>query len=124
MTLQALRICDIASAGTFYYPYYDGGGGQKGLSTSFFILTSTNVGIIPKNYLQLKVITFSYNPFTILVQHFKAIPSAGPKLLNLNLDQTSKTIFRSNSYKSEVMITSLIEMLELPNFGQMTTSAI
>ena len=78
----------------------------------------------PQNYLQLKVITFSYNPFTILVQHFKAIPSAGPKLLNLNLNQTSKTIFRSNSYKSEVMITSHIEMLELPNFGQMTTSAI
>ena len=32
--------------------------------------------------------------------------------------------FLSDSYKIEVMITSLIEMLELPNFDQITTSNI
>ena len=30
----------------------------------------------------------------------------------------------SNPYKIKVMITSLIEMLELPNFGLMTTSTV
>ena len=39
---------------------------------------------------------------------------------------TSKNIvfFWSNSYKIEVMMTSLIETLELPNFGHMTESMI
>ena len=32
--------------------------------------------------------------------------------------------FWSNPYKIEVMITPFIEMLELPNFGHMTTSTI
>ena len=32
--------------------------------------------------------------------------------------------FWSNSYKTEVVITSLIEMLELPNFGHMIASTI
>ena len=32
--------------------------------------------------------------------------------------------FWSNPYKIEVMITSLIEMLELPNFGHMATCTI
>ena len=35
-----------------------------------------------------------------------------------------KLFFCSNSYEIEVMITSLIEMLELPNFGHMTKSTI
>ena len=52
------------------------------------------------------------------------MPSASPKLLNLNQDHHSKKrFFWSNPYKIEV-ITSLIEMLELPNLGHMTTSAI
>ena len=47
------------------------------------------------------------------------------KLLNLNQVHLSKKLFFwSNPYKIEVMITSLIEMLELPNFGHMTTSAV
>ena len=33
-----------------------------------------------------------------------------------------KVVFRSNPYKHEVMITFLIEMPGLPNFGQMTSS--
>ena len=39
-----------------------GGGGQKCSPTSFSPVTSTNVGISPKN-----VLTFSFNPFDRLV---------------------------------------------------------
>ena len=53
--------------------------------TSFFPVTSTNVGISPQNFL-----TFSFNPFATLVQNFKFVPSASLKLLNLNQDHPSK----------------------------------
>ena len=57
--------------------------------------------------------------------NFKFVPSASPKLLNLNQDHLSKKrFFWSNTYKIEVVITSLIEMLLLPNFGYMNTSAM
>ena len=52
---------------------------------SFSHVTSTNLGLGPKNFL-----TFSFNPFATLVQNFKFVPSASPKLLNLNQDQPSK----------------------------------
>ena len=96
------------------------GGGQKGPPTSFFPVTSTNVGFGPQNFL-----TFSFNPFVTLVQNLKIVSSAHPKLLNLNQDHSSKKrFFCSNPYKIEVMITFLIEMVQLPNFGHMTTSII
>ena len=63
------------------------GGGKKALPTSFSPVTSTNVGIGPINFL-----TFSFNPFAILVQNFKFVPSASPKLLNLNQDHPSKKV--------------------------------
>ena len=60
-----------------------------------------------------------------MVKNFKFITSASPKLLNLNQDHASKkAVFWPNPYKIEIMITSPIEMLELPNFGHMTTSTI
>ena len=62
--------------------------GRKMLPTSFSPVTSTIVKISPLNYL-----TFIFNPFVILVQNFKAIPSASPKLLNLNKDHPSKKVF-------------------------------
>ena len=55
--------------------------------TSFSRVTSTNVGFGPKNFL-----TFSFNPFATLVQNFKFVPSASPKLLNLN-HPSKKVIF-------------------------------
>ena len=55
------------------------------LSTRFFAVTSTNVGIIPQNFL-----TFSFNPFAKVVLSFRAIPRASHKLLNLNQDHLSK----------------------------------
>ena len=48
-----------------------------------------------------------------------------PKLLELNQDYPIPQkirFFLENSYKTEVMITSLVKKLELPNFGHMTTS--
>ena len=81
-------------------------------------VTSTNVRISTQNFL-----TFSFNPFDRLVYNFKFVPSARPKLLDLNRDHPSKKqFFWSNPYKIEVMITSVIQMLELPDFGHMTTS--
>ena len=67
------------------------GGGQKGPPTSFVPVTSINVGIVPQNFL-----TFSFNPFATLVQNFMFVPSASPKLLNLN---QGNRLFWSNPYK-------------------------
>ena len=58
-----------------------GGGWQKGLPTSFSPVTSTNVELSPQNFL-----TFSFNTFATVVQNLKLVPSASPKLLNLNQD--------------------------------------
>ena len=64
-----------------------GKGGQKGPSTSFPFATSENVGISPQNFL-----TVSFNPFDTLVKNVKFVPSASPKLLNLNQDHLSKEV--------------------------------
>ena len=88
--------------------------------TRFSPVTSANVGFGPQNLL-----TFCFNSFATLVQNFKFVSSASPKLLNLNQDHPSKKrFFWSNPYKIEVMITILIEMLQLPNFGHITISKI
>ena len=63
-------------------------GGKKAPPTSFSPVTSTNVGVGPQN-----VLNFSFNSFTTLVQNFKFVPSASPKLLNLNQDHPSKKFF-------------------------------
>ena len=62
-----------------------GGRGKKVPPTSFSPVTSTNVRCGPQNFL-----TFSSNPFATLAQNFKFVPSASPKLLNLNQDHPSK----------------------------------
>ena len=58
-----------------------GEGGGEVLRTSVFPVTSATVGISLRNFL-----TFSFNPFSILVQNVKFEPSASLKLLNLNQD--------------------------------------
>ena len=68
-----------------FNPIQDGRGGQKGPPTSFSPVTSTTAGFGPQNFL-----TFSFNPFATLVQNFKFVSSASPKLLNLNQDHPSK----------------------------------
>ena len=55
------------------------------LPPSFSPATSKNVGFGPQRFL-----TFSFNTFATLVQNFKLIALASPKLLNLNQDQPSK----------------------------------
>ena len=62
-------------------------GGQKVPPTGFSPVTSTNVGISPQNFL-----TLSFYPFVTMLQNFKFVPSASPKLLNLNQDHPSKKV--------------------------------
>ena len=89
-------------------------------TTSYFTVFSTNVRASPKIFLP-----FTFCPFATLMLNFKVISSTSPKLLNLNQDHPSKRVFFwSSPCKIEVMITSLIEMLELPYFGRLTTPTI
>ena len=86
--------------------------GQKGPPTNFSPVTSTNVRISPENFL-----TFSFNPFTTLVLIvLTLLPNWYKFQGHTKIDRN----FWSNPYKIEVMIASLTEMLELPNFGHMT----
>ena len=78
-----------------------------------------NVGISPKNFLN-----FSFNPFDTVLKNVKAISSGSPTCTWTKSTPPKKLFFWSNPYKIEIMITSLIEMLELPNFGHMITSTI
>ena len=91
-------------------PIQDGvGSGKNPPPTSFSLVTSTNAGI---------------SPTPPKLSDFKFEPSASPTSLNLNQDHPSKKeFFWSNSYIIEVLITALIEMLELPNFSNMNRSA-
>ena len=41
-----------------------------------------------------------------------------------NVTPPKKWFLWSNPYKIKIMINSLVEMIELPNFGHMTTSTI
>ena len=76
-----------------FNPIQDGRGGKKAPPTSFSPVTSKNVRFGPQNFL-----TFIFNPFTTLVQNFKFVPSASPKLLNLNQDHPAKkAIFLAKS---------------------------
>ena len=88
-------------------------GGQSGTPCpcKFLPVTSTNVGISHKNSL-----TFSFKPFPTLLKNFRFITSASTK--------TTPPKSASSGHKIEIMIISLKEMLELPNFGHMTTSKI
>ena len=52
----------LSSDSEAFNPIQDGGEAKRLPSTSFFPVTSTNVGIGPQNFL-----TFSFNPFDRLV---------------------------------------------------------
>ena len=89
--------------------------GRKTSPTSFSPVTAQNVGISLQ-----KLVLFPYwckNSSSYLV----------PVINYWTWTETTaqkKRFFWSNLYKIDVMITSLIEVLELPNFGHMTTSRI
>ena len=83
-------------------------------------LTIFSLGISPKNSL-----ISCFSPFFILVQTFNSMPSASSKLLNLNQEHASKNcFFWSNPYQIDIIITSVIEMLQLSTFAHMITSTI
>ena len=63
-----------------------------------------------------KFLSFSFNTFATLLQHFSQIID-----FELKASLTKNWFFWSNPYKIEVMTTPLIEMLELPNFDYMNT---
>ena len=109
-------------------------GRGKKTPNSFSPVTSASVGISFQNFL-----TFSFNTFAKLVWNFKAIPSASSEqprqdgsgnevesqIIELEPEAPfKKKFFWSNPYKVKVTVTSLIEMLELSNFGDMTPSTI
>ena len=62
-----------------------GGEGQK--PTSFSTVTFTNVRTSPQNFT-----TFSFDPFAIVLLNVMALPSASPRLLNLNHAHPSKKL--------------------------------
>ena len=75
----------------------------------------------PQNFL-----SFSFNP---LASNFKAIPKAIPKLLSQEHPSEKLIFLWSSPYKTEIIVIIkiviiLTEMLEIPNFGHMTTSTI
>ena len=72
---------------------------KKSSPTSFSLLTSANIRINAQNFLTF---VFAFSPRVLL----------------------KRLIFWSKPYKTEVMITSLMEMVESPNFGRMTTSTM
>ena len=87
-----------------------GGGAKMPHSTSFSPVTSTKVGISPKNFLTL-------------LPHWCEIPSLYlmPVPNYWTWTKTApqkKQFFRSNPYKIEVVITSLTEMLELTSLSK------
>ena len=74
-----------------FNPIQDGDGGKIPPLplTSFSTVTSTKERFGPQSFM-----TFSFNPFATLVQNFKFVSSANPKLLNLNQDHPlRKAIF-------------------------------
>ena len=82
--------------------------GVEGVAQTSVI--SSNVGRSPRN-----ILTFRFNPFaTLLWDSIKLEPRPPLK----------KLAFWWNPYKTEIMITSLIEMLELPKLNLMFTAAI
>ena len=87
----------------YFNPIQDKRGrGKQTLANSFFPVTSTNVRNRPQNFL-----TFSFNPFATLVYKFKFIPSASPKFLNLNQDQSRPSYPPTPSEKAVLLVKSL-----------------
>ena len=84
---MACQHCKSVVSETSFKPIQDEG--PKRRHYQFFPCNFSNVRFDPENFL-----TFSFNHFATLVQNFKLVPSASPKLLNLNQDHPSeKAIF-------------------------------
>ena len=95
---------------------------QKGPlpSSSFSPVSSTNGGLASKTSWLLVLTVLSHwrkisRPYLVPVPNYWTPTNSTPQ---------KHGFFWSNSYKINVMITSLIEMLELPNFDHKTTPTI
>ena len=93
---------------------------QNGAPTSFSAVTPTNVWLDPKIF-WLIVSTFLRHLHKISKRYLEPVPNYWTWTKS-----TSQNIwfFLWNPYKIQVMITSVIKMLQLPNFGHMATSTI
>ena len=96
------------------------GPNQKGSPTSFCPVTSTNVGISPKTF-WLLVLTLLTDWCKIWILYLVSLPNCWTWTKTTS---QKKWFFWLNPYKIEVVITSLREMLQLPNFNHMNTSTI
>ena len=123
MVLSVLRLLNLTSIlelsfflekSNFHYFETFSLGGKKASPTSFFLVTSTNIGTVLQNFL-----TYSCNPFRCKTSRLYLVP-----VPNIEDHPSKKRFLRSDPYKSEVMITSLIDMLELPNLCHMTRSTM
>ena len=102
-----------------FNPIQDGTGGKKS-RISFSPVTSTNIGISPENFL---ILVLTLLPHWCKILGLDLVPVSNNSTWTKTTPQ-KKWFFYSDPYKIEVTITSLIEMLELPNFGHMTTPTI
>ena len=101
-------------------PIQDGGKKPPPPPTSFSPVASTNVGFSLQTFWHL-VLTLL--PHCCKISSSCLLPVQNCWTITKTTPQ-KKQFFLSNPYKIEVMITFLIEMLQLPNFGHMTTSMI
>ena len=76
---------------------------------------SPNTGISPKTFWLL---VWAYFPHCCKVT--KPNLCRNCKLLNLNQNHPSKNVFLAKSLKIEILITSVMKMLELTTFGHLT----
>ena len=84
-------------------------------SPRFFSQISPNTGISPKTFWLL---VWAYFPHCCKVT--KPNLCRNCKLLNLNQNHPSKNVFLAKSLKIEILITSVMKMLELTTFGHLT----
>ena len=100
-----------------FNPIHDRG---KRPTTSFPPVTSTNFGFSRKNFWLLVSTLLPHwpkisRPYLVSVPNYWTWTKSTPQ---------KNWFFWSNPYKIDIMMTSVIHMLELPNLGHMTTSWI
>ena len=89
--------------------------------TSFSPVTSTKVRELAPKTFWLLVLTLLPHWWKISSSRLEPVPNSWTWT---RTTLQKKRFFWSDPYKIEVMMISLTEMLELPNFGHMTTSTL
>ena len=110
------RKIKAVSSSTFLLTLFRMRGAKKAAPTSFSFVTSAKVGNRPRNW----ILFLSLLPLLCKISSSYLVPVPNYWTWTKTTPQ-KKRFFWSNPYKIEVIITSLTEMLELPNFGCMTT---